>query len=325
MPAKLREALRQLDGLGVRPVVVASHPRSGTHLCIDTLRLNLPQCASWKLPLERADRLYLDLDVFCQGPAAISPRRIEKIFSRIPCPIIKTHAYQDLLAVYDQEQPLRIDPELVEWLRARATFLYTYRDGREAICSYYQLRRSEFCAPAPSLSEFLRERCCGTSRVKAWVRHVEGWMNDASAYCITMRELLHHAPAILPGVAERLGIGWEAGRTPVLPPKNGFELLSRMHRRLAVRPPSTAVESDPRHPTPNWRTAFTEADREFFLRESGDLLIRLGYEDSDHWADPRYDGERRYPALFALQQPGRGINPTTQSRVLSPSYSACYG
>ena len=57
MSGETRELLRRLDRLGVRPVVVASHPRSGTHLCIDTLRLNAPACASWKWPFERADRL----------------------------------------------------------------------------------------------------------------------------------------------------------------------------------------------------------------------------------------------------------------------------
>ena len=324
MPSSTGDLLRRLDRLEARPVIVASHPRSGTHLCIDTLRLNLPPCASWKLPLERSDRLYLDLDAFCNRHRLPS-RTICKLFSRVPRPLIKTHAYRDLRTVHDQEEPLRLDPALLDWLRAHATFVYTYRDGRQALCSHYTLYHRPSSRPKVTLSQFLRQRHCGMSRVKAWARHVEGWIDDPSVYCVTMRELLHHTPAIFPGLAEKLGLTWDAGRKPVLPPKNGFDIMSRMRRRLGVRPQSTAVQSDPTHPTPDWRTAFTEADREFFAEESGDLLVRLGYEDSDHWVDPRYDDEERFPALFALQKPRKAISLPPRFPVLSPSYSACSG
>src|SRR4051794_27731921 len=53
------ELARELARPERRPVVVASHPRSGTHLLIDLLRRQFPACASWKYPLERMDRLYL--------------------------------------------------------------------------------------------------------------------------------------------------------------------------------------------------------------------------------------------------------------------------
>ena len=306
-------------------MVVASHPRSGTHLCIDALRLNLPDCASWKLPLERADRLYLDIDRFREGPDALSPAVILKVLGRIPRPIIKTHAYRDLRTVNDYEQSSQIPGDLFDWLRCHATFVYTYRDGRDALCSYYQLEQTRLGNPPVTLSQFLRHRQRGVSRVKAWAQHVESWVEDPAVYCVTMRELLQHCQRILPGIAEKLGCAWDRARRPELPPKNGFDFPRRLRRRLAVRPRSTAVEGDPRLPAPKWRTAFTREDREFFLEESGDLLVRLGYEDSDHWADPRYDEERRYPALFALEQHEGTVNPPPRSPAPSPSYSTCYG
>lgn len=324
MRATERELLRELDRLRVRPIVVASHPRSGTHLCIDTLRLNLLECASWKLPLERADRLYFDIDAFCNRSGALPGRLILKLFRRVPRPIIKTHAFPDLKTVHDHNG-LHLSEDIRGWLRANCTFVYTYRDGRDAMCSYYQLHQSEPRHDNASLSEFMRQRSQGMSRVKAWALHVQSWIDDSSVYCVTMRELLNHTPSIFPGMTEKLGLRWEPGRKPILPPKNGYDFLSRMRRRVGIRPQSTAVQSDPRHPAPKWKTAFSEADREFFLQESGDILVRLGYEDSDRWVDPRYDDERRYPALFALQKPGAAISLRPQSPAPSPSYSACCG
>lgn len=301
MSGETRELLRKLDRLGVRPVVVASHPRSGTHLCLDTLRLNVPACASWKRPFERADRLYLDIDATAGNPNAIPHSVLWKVLSRIERPLIKTHAYPDLKRTMNRDQPLGADPDLLDWLRCHATFIYVYRDGRDALCSLHQYMQAYFPETRVPLSQFLRQREGGASRVKAWARHVEEWIDDCKVFCVTMSEILHHGRVIFPGLAEKLGVAWDTDRQPVLPAKCGFEYASRLRRRLGLRPASTAIAPHPRFKAQKWQAAFTEADREFFLRESGDLLIRLGFEESDHWADRRYDHERRHPALFALQ------------------------
>ena len=39
-----------LEQLPTRPVVVASHPRSGTHLMIDVIRRHFKPCRGWKWP-----------------------------------------------------------------------------------------------------------------------------------------------------------------------------------------------------------------------------------------------------------------------------------
>lgn len=301
MSGETRELLRKLDRLSVRPVVVASHPRSGTHLCIDMLRLNVPACASWKRPFERADRLYLDIDATAENPQAISTSVLLKVLGRTERPLIKTHAYPDLRRILNRPRPLGADPDLLDWLHCHATFVYVYRDGRDALCSLHQYMQAYFPETRVPLSQFLRQREGGFSRVKLWARHVEEWVNDSKVYCVAMNELLHHGRAIFPGLAERLGVAWDAGRPPAHPPRCGFEYASRIRRRITSRPASTAIAAHPRFKAQKWQAAFSNADREFFLQESGDLLVRLGFEESDHWADRRYDDERRHPALFALQ------------------------
>lgn len=301
MSGDTRELLRKLDRLGVRPVVVASHPRSGTHLCLDTLRMNLPACAAWKRPFERADRLYVDIDATAENPTALPASLLLRVLGRARRPLIKTHAYPDLRRIINRPQPLAADPDLLDWLRCHATFLYVYRDGREALCSLHQYMQAYFPQTRVPLAQFVRQQEGGVSRVKAWARHVEEWIDDSRVYCVAMCELLHHGRVIFPGLAEKLGVSWEKGRQPALPPRCGFEYASRLRRRMARRPASTAIAADPRFKAEKWQTAFTHADRQFFLEESGDLLVRLGFEESDRWADERYDEERRHPALFALQ------------------------
>src|SRR4051794_28399866 len=64
-PPRMSEAGRfvsWLEAHAVRPIVVVSHPRSGTHLMMDALRLNFRECRAWKRPGEPLERLYLNLD-----------------------------------------------------------------------------------------------------------------------------------------------------------------------------------------------------------------------------------------------------------------------
>ena len=51
--SEVTRLIKGLDRDGIRPIVVASHPRCGTHLLIDTLRLNCPETRGWKFPGER--------------------------------------------------------------------------------------------------------------------------------------------------------------------------------------------------------------------------------------------------------------------------------
>ena len=293
----MREAihglLRELDRSGCRPVVVAGHPRSGTHLLIDTLRLNFPRCASWKRPLERMDRLYLDLSG--EG-GTIRPEIVRDVLTRVERPLIKAHALPDFQTEVLVERPLQLEPELIDWLRCNATFVYVYRDGREAICSTYA---ALYRSGGLSLGDFMLQQQHGMSRPRLWAHHVQAWLEDSRVYALAMRELLRQGAAVFPHIAEKLGFCWRSGAIPALPPICGPGLLPRLRRRIVRRPRSTAAVAG--RPVLDWRMAFTPADREFFHQEAGQMLIKLGYEDSDLWTDPRHDGDPRCPALFGLQ------------------------
>ena len=74
-----------------KPIVIASHPRSGTHLTIDLLRKQFAECKSWKMPGELLDRLYFALESFAPKFNPLSESAALNILQRATRPIIKTH------------------------------------------------------------------------------------------------------------------------------------------------------------------------------------------------------------------------------------------
>jgi len=316
---RMRRLRRELDRIGCRPIVVASHPRSGTHLCIDTLRLNFRQCSSWKLCGEPADRLYLDLDRLLRAHGPDPTDLILKVLRRAERPPIKTHKLPDC-------PPRRgtarfapgIEAEMAAWLRESAIYIYLYRDGREVLCSLHQFMKGYAAEARVPLSQFIRQRPGGVGRVRAWAEHIRRWVDDPTVYCVAMEELQHCPERTMPGLAEKLGLRWDGGS--VRRPANcGSTFIDRLRRRLAFRPPSTAIAPDPRFDRPtSWRHAFTDADRAFFHKEADDLLIKLGYEDSDEWVTSSFEPRPRFPALFAAQSSGM---PTARSAALCQAVS----
>jgi len=83
---------KKLLELNVTPVVIHSHPRSGTHLLIDTMRRQFLGCDLWKWPYEPLNRVYLSLEsLFESSGVTTDEEKALSILSRGKNPIIKTH------------------------------------------------------------------------------------------------------------------------------------------------------------------------------------------------------------------------------------------
>jgi len=284
MPAdpQLQARLRQLT---VRPVVVASHPRSGTHLAIDLLRKQFAQCASWKRPGERLDRLYCNLDIMHWDPAPMPWRTAVDILRRCPRPVVKTHAMPDWTWWFDKDHSGPLDPAWRQWLDDHARFIYIFRDGRSVMCSYYL-----FCkgfdpdVRDADLATFLRQEHKGRSRVAAWAEHVRAWINDPRVTAYRFEDVVRDTESLLERMAGDLGLT-RTRRTPHLPKPIRTITRSRLERLFSVRPESSAILGDPKGPAKlKWQQQFSPHDRRFFHQEAGDVLIELGYESSDAWA-----------------------------------------
>ena len=168
------------------------------------------------------------------------------------------------------------------------------------------------CRAATTLGAFLRQREHGLSRPALWARHVTGWVADPSVYCVAMESLLRRPDVALSGLAERLGLASDACRRWAgapsqwrLPPKPLTLLRLRLARLFRRYPASTAIGPGLTVDEP-WQALLGRADRQFFRNEVGDLLVKLGYEDSDDWTDPANDGGPKYPAGFWASSPATG-------------------
>jgi hypothetical protein len=275
--------LGKLQEIPCRPIVVASHPRSGTHLCIDTLRLNFSQCHSWKYPLERPYMLYCMLDEWGKQ-GEIHEEQVLSVVKRVERPLIKTHALPGLGTVpMFPGGATTIDPQLAAWAWQNGKVIYMYRDGREVMRSFHRFFATETEHPQP-FSEFLRQKIDGRSHARIWADHVESWLAEDQAACVSMESLLAEPAKQLADIARHVALPIPCD--PKLPPRCDKDLASRLWRRAAVHPISSAVSSRySGDPAPHWTDVFSPEDREFFHQEAGHLLIRLGYETSDRWVD----------------------------------------
>ncbi|MBI1369309.1 MAG: hypothetical protein GC162_11735 [Planctomycetes bacterium] len=267
---------RELEKMPQKPVIVASHRRSGTHLTIDLLRRQFDACDSWSWPWERPTALYLNLDLLFEGGHAPTPakdRWAMNVLARVPRPIIKTH-------LTFEEMPA--GPWL-DWLRERSTLLYVTRDGRDVMCSLHLYMQSFDARARVDMSTFLRTEFRGMSPAKYWAHHVALWRAIPGVHVQQFESITKKTPEALTALGEALGLT-PRNVQPLLPAKGGGTWQMRLERMFSTRPGSSAILGRYQGKSPlKWREAMSEADRALFCEQAGRTLIELGYEKDDRW------------------------------------------
>ncbi|MCS3937297.1 hypothetical protein GGP80_003307 [Salinibacter ruber] len=262
----------------VRPVVVASHPRSGTHLLIDTLRRQFEACRSWKWPGERLDRLYCNIDEL-PGEGLLDANTARRILRRTERPVVKTHGGPGYQTAFLDSHAGGLGSQWVQWLNDHSVRFYVYRDGRDVLCSYQLFRQSFDPSARVPVGEFLRQSDRGVSRVRRWARHVRTWIDQPDVHAVRFEDLLEAPEKVLRRLGNALGESLRE-RTPLLPRPFRSIWESRWARLFQMRPQSTAIINGG---SKNWKECFAHEDRAFFREEAGDLLVELGYEESETW------------------------------------------
>lgn len=258
------------------PILVASHPRSGTHLTIDVLRNNFSDCTSRKFFAEPLDRLYLAIEALgAQRKDKISEREAIQILQKCPSPILKSHAFPQLESLNGDFRIWQ------DWIQERAKKVYVYRDGRDVLCSFYIFTKGYDSSCPGSLSEFLRQERNGCSRVKFWAHHVNAWLQKDDVYHLRFEDVIRDTQSILEKIARPLGLIQKAN-TGYLPKMTQNLWHGRWNRLFTRQPESTAIIGSQKL---KWKDCFSEADRAFFHQEAGALLQQLGYIDSDDWVN----------------------------------------
>lgn len=261
------------------PIVVASFPRSGTHLAIDLLRRHVAECDTWKRFGEPTEHLYLSLDGLLRRPEQYEPQQVLAWIRRPARPIIKTHGLPTFEPWQQAHQPW------VDWLRNCGRFIYVHRDGRAAVTSLYMGRQGMFASASDlTFSEFLRMDWAGMNIPQRWAAHVEQWLAVQGVLPLRMEQMLEQPGPVVEQLAGSLGLTVRFGK-PLLPAPIRSRWHGRWVRLMRRRPQSTALVAGRyrRVASPPWPDLFSAEDRRYFHEQAGHMLIHLGMEQNDIW------------------------------------------
>lgn len=225
-----------------RPILVASHPRSGTHLVIDTLRRQFPQTRAWRPWGMPTDHLYFNLERATSERRPFGDQNAQKIAARASRPILKTHYLADYSQTWreDETGPM---PAFSRDLIASAQTIYVLRHPVATLRSYHRFLagidplygRMDFVA-------FLRSPHWGgeTDVIGWWARHVSGWIAREDVLLVKYEDLTHDPSGTLGRFELFLGAA-PSGVLPILPPHRKSRMSVQIERILSLAPRSTAI------------------------------------------------------------------------------------
>ena len=148
------------------------------------------------------------------------------------------------------------------------------------MCSLHLFMQSYDPSTRVSFSEFIRQTINGKSRVKRWANHVDLWLAQPNVNFIRFEDIVKGTPETLAKLSKILIL--EARyQEPLLP--NAIRGLwhGRWLRFSSINPENTAIVGFYRgQKTARWKTEFSKADHEFFYMEAGNLMERLGYNQT---------------------------------------------
>lgn len=272
----------------MRPIVVASFPRSGTHLTIDFLRRNFAACKIRKRPWGYLDNLYSNLDRLSPAIAwGQTPQEAVEIMGRCARPIVKTHAFPDFRRFMPGYMEMgEVGEEFGRAMCTRAKVIYVMRDVRDVACSQHLWARGDLSGGPEDLRAFVRESGDrGLTLPQQWQEHAAAWRAETGTFMLQFEQIVREPEETVRRLAEFIGEEPLAIENRI-PPR----LQSAWHRRwvrLSQSDPFSTAIIGGRHekrPRPfKWREVFNEADRRYIHEEAGEMLKELGYVESDAW------------------------------------------
>ena len=170
----------------------------------------------------------------------------------------------------------------------RAT-IFVYRDPRDMIVShvfyatqmhaghgmhrYYNETLKSMEQRLNAAIEGVEEPGSQLSPVRAKYEGYMGWLEQPAVLCLRFEDLILDRQNALDRLLSYLE---QRGFTPRLPRSQEIEILQQA---IAPKKSGTFRKGQPG----NWREHFSEANKTFFKEQTGDLLLRLGYETNTDW------------------------------------------
>ena len=257
-----------------RVVIVASHRRSGTHLTLDSLRMNALDLDPDFLTLEAIEPGHPE-----HIPAGEFERRLTSGTGTV---LVKTHAPPGRAAWASEEAA-----DYAEHVLRRWPAIYVHRDGRDTLVSLHHFVATYSPEVATlSFGDFIREQntsrgAAGISRAAFWQRHVLEWLELQPAANVRFERLRSDFGGAMTDLARQLELRLRPSISPVRisDPVPGWRrrlrrglraMTGRAARSTAIRPRSGG--------SGGWRASFNDADLAWFEAEAGEAMARLGYD-----------------------------------------------
>lgn len=247
------------------PIIVASFPRSGTHLVLDTLRASFAELSKAKMPWEHTHRVFVDLDKIWLRSGSSASGLSKRDISRVRgLRLGKTHSFASAWS------PGEWFSSLMQETDHSPLFIYVMRDPVKVLASAWVYTMAlkenvpetflEFAEKYPAAELGRSFESYGNDLVSAWAMHVRGWGGTASVLIVDSDELIRSPVSEIKRIADH--IGCRPPGSVVLPrPPSGLRDL--VLRRLSTRPSSTAVVGPAR---PNVRASDAERVRKRALK-----------------------------------------------------------
>jgi hypothetical protein len=249
------------------PVVVSTFMRSGTHLTIDLIRRQFPDCSGWKWPLQKSDCLYLAVDVFIfpEGSVRWGARRALRILRSTRHPIVKTHWCEPTWGTLGHRQPV-----LADWLRANAQVVYVVRNPWSVMASKWAWDVSLGRIERGWVNDkWLREQ------VARWKLHVSTWGAVPGGITLRFEDILKQPDSAVASLARGLGLS-PLYALPLLAPKERNYWIGRFGQLLLFRPRSTEIRS--RIAAPRVKELFTAEQSAIIADNAAELIDKYKYE-----------------------------------------------
>jgi len=230
----------------VKPILVVSHERSGTHFLINTIASNFA-CES---PLVNVPQYGLASSFF------------HNYYNREESCILKSHHQFFVYMPFFYE----------EALSEKFHIFYVVRDGRDVLTScwnYFNQSPDTAFPHTKHVGDLLRTdvsefpyskgytQAATANTVTRWITHIDSWKDVEGVHMVKYEDLLSDFTSVVTRLASILGQS--------LPSEVYKPTLSDM----CVSPWRGKIST--------WREFFTSEDILFFHKHAGDTLIELGY------------------------------------------------
>lgn len=268
-------------------ILIISHRRSGTHLCIDSLRLNAKEIAQPFLTLETlfpSHKEYISRAIF--------KKKMLKYQEKDKNLIIKTHLMSNMTGKYGNNNDLDVDTHIfIDELFNNAKKIYIYRDGRDVMVSYYHYLNQKKIGNIEighkkrdkidtDFFDFLQQN------LPYWRQHVMSWINRENVLKLSFENFAFNYENTLNHCINFIGLEpktdtiniykkFQSHNSLYMLILNKIFQIGRIPKYSAIAPKDGNVGI--------WKNYFRKRENDYFKQVAGDLLIDLGYEKSFDW------------------------------------------